>query len=298
MGGTEYAATKNFPVNQLPQKGRVKDHDLSWDWGFRAGVGGKVPHDNWDLYFNFTYFHNNDTTGTRKIPPATVFALAGFFGGNFQHAKSNFHLLYLNLDLELGRNYFISRRLSLHPHMGVKAMRMHLREKVKFLFSPFQQQGQLVGEFYKTASRSDSDGIGPRVGVQGSWFLADGFRLFSELSGALLYEYDEVTQREKSSPNASDDITNIRLIGNKHHFTSFFQMYSSLSYGRYFHHDRVYLLVKLGYEVQYYFRQNQMLNPNNFLFGANNPRPLRLDYDRKGEDVSFYGITFSARLDF
>lgn len=298
VGGTEFAATKNLPVNRFPQKGRVKDQDLTWDWGFRAGIGGKVPHDNWDLYFNFTYFQNNDTHGTRKIPPATVFALAGFFGGNFEHAKSNFDLLYLNFDLELGRNYFISRRLAFRPHVGVKAMRMHLREKVKFLFSAFQQQGQLVGEFYKVASRSDSDAIGPRVGAQGSWFLGDGFRLFSEFAAALLYEYDEVTQREKASPNASDDNTNIRLIGNKHHFTPFFQMYSGLSYGRYFHQDKVFLLLKFGYEVQYYFRQNQMLKPNSFTFGANAPQPLRLDYDREGEDVSFYGITFSARLDF
>ncbi|MCB1068061.1 MAG: MOMP family protein [Simkania sp.] len=298
VGGTEYAATKNLPVNQLPQRGRVKDLDLTWAWGFRAGVGGKVPHDNWDLNFNFTYFRNNDTSSTRKTPPANVFALVGFFGGNFQHAKSNFQLLYLNFDLELGRNYFISRRLAFRPHVGVKALRMHLREKSKFLFSSLQQQGQLVGEFYKVGSRSDSDGLGPRIGVQGSWFLADGFRLFSELAGALLYEYDEVTQREKSSPNASTDNTNIRLIGNKHHFTPFFQMYSGLSYGRYFHYDKVYLLLKFGYEVQYYFRQNQMLNPNNFIFGPNNPRPLRLDYDRIGEDVSLYGITFSANLNF
>jgi len=298
IGRTEYAATKNGPVAMYPEKGRIKDHDFKWDWGFRAGVGMNVPHDHWDLYLNFTYFENDDTDSSHKTPPATVYAVDGFFGGNFERAKSHYEVLYLNFDLEVGRNYFVSSRLAFRPHIGVKAMRMHLQERVQYSFSSFEQGGSLIGEFYRVRSRSDSDAIGPRIGVQGTWFLCYGFRLFSEFAAALLYEDDEVRQKERASPGSSIHNIDIGLKGNEHHFTPFFQMYSGLSYGRYINNKKVYLLFKLGYEVQYYFNQNQMLEPNNFTFGSNSPPSTRLEYERNGEDVSFYGLTFSTRLDF
>lgn len=297
VGGTEYAATKNGAVTTYPQIGRVKDHDFKWDWGFRAGLGGLLPHDQWDLCANFTFYENDDTSSTHKRAPATAYALKGFFGGNFSRAKTSFEIMYLNLDLELGRRYFMSRYLAFRPHLGVKAARIRLQQRARYNFSPLEPGG-LAGEYYHVKNRSDSDGIGPRVGAQGTWFIGYGFRLFSDVSAALLYNRDEVRMKEKASQGASSYNVNIRLSGDGHHFTPFFQMFSGLSWGSYLNEEKFFLLFKLGYEVQYYFRQNQAFQAEDFGFGNNNPPSTRLAYERQGEDLSFYGITFSARMDF
>lgn len=297
LGGTDYVLTVAEPKSTPapPIKGSIKSNSFGWDFGGRLGLGMNLPHDGWDLYLNFTYYENHDTDACFKNPPSILLSEVGFFGGIYQQAKSTFDLTYLNLDLEMGREFFISKRLSLKMHWGLKGTRLLQEHKVKSIFSPFQPD-QIFGEFYRVYNRCDFNGIGPRVGFQGNWFLGYGFRLMHEMAASLLYCYFDVVEKEKTSPNTSTQDVDIRLKGKMGRFIPFAQMFLGLGWGDYFNDEKFYLTLKVGYEVLYFWRENQCLEADDWNFS-----PLlnvRLNYKRFAEDLSFYGITFRMRLDF
>lgn len=299
IGGTEYALTTAQPVTPptTPIKGSVKSNSFGWNWGGRAGFGLNLPHDGWDLFVNFTYYQNHDSSSSSKALPSFLVSQVGFFGGAFEQAKSTFDLTYLNIDFELGRKFFISQYLCVKPYMGIKGTRMLQEHKVKLNFSTLQLNGANIGEYYRVYNRCDFNGIGPRIGFEGNWFLGYGYRLIHEVSASLLYCYFDVVDKEKSSPNTSDINANIRLKGKIGRFIPFAQMFLGLGWGDYFNDKKHYLTLKMGYEVLYFWRDNQCLSPEDWSFSPGQ-MSTRLSYKRFAEDLSFYGITFRARLDF
>lgn len=62
-----------------------------------------------------------------------------------------------------------------------------------------------------------------------------------------------------------------------------------LRYDTYLHNDKHHIGIGLGFEGQYWWRQNQMLKIDDF---------DELKYERYSEDLAFYGITGDIRFDF
>lgn len=299
LGGTEYVFStgegQNLP--SPPIRGKVKSNSFGWEIGGRFGVGRVLSYDQWDVYLNFTYYQNHDGDGSYKYPPAFLVSQVGFFGGAFERAKSAFDLSYLNADLEIGKKYFLSRLFAVRPHIGLKGTRMKQEQKVKLEFSELELEGQAIGEFYRIYNRCDFDGVGPRFGVQGSLFIGNGFQLDGELSGAVLYCYFDAVEKEKTSPHASPINSNIRIKGKTKRFVPFSHLFLGLSWADFLPKKKAYISLKMGYEILYFWRENQSLSPYNWDF-TEATSSTRLNFERFAEDISFYGITSKVRLDF
>lgn len=299
MGGTEYAFTTG-EENNLPNppiRGKVKSNSFGWEIGGRFGVGRIISHDNRDFCLNFTYYQNHNGDSCFKYPPAYLVSQVGFFGDAFEKAKSILDLTYMNVDLELGKKYFLSRLLAVRPHIGLKGTRMLQEQKVKLEFSELELEGFSLGEYYRVYNRCDFEGIGPRLGVQGSLFIGHGFQLEGELSGAVLYCFFEGVEKEKTSPSASPVNSNIRLKGKTKRFVPFTQLFLGMSYADFLPKKKAYLTLRMGYEILYFWRENQSLSPYNWDF-TDPASNTRFNFERFAEDVSFYGITSKVRLDF
>ena len=301
IGGSEYTLSvgESNEVLSPPIKGTIKSNTFGWDIGGRLGVGLNLPHDSWDLFLNFTYYENHNTTSSTKPFPSLLLSQVGFFGGTFDKAKSTYDLTYLNLDLEFGRKFFISENLSVKTHVGVKGTRMLQENKVKLNFGPTQAGGTLLGEFYRVYNRCDFNGIGPRIGFEGNWHIGYGYRLINESSFSLLYSYFDVTDKERNSPGSTNTNANISLKGKFRRFIPYAQIFLGLGWGDYVHNDKYYFTLKAGYEVLYFWRENQCVEANDWNFvnnGGSNTN--RFSYKQFAEDLSFYGITVKARLDF
>ncbi|QVL57728.1 MAG: hypothetical protein KFB93_01240 [Simkaniaceae bacterium] len=299
LGGTDYVFStgegQNLP--NAPIRGSVRSNSFGWEVGGRVGIGTVISHDRWDVYLNFTYYQNHDGDSCYKYPPAFLVSQVGFFGGAFEKAKSIFDLTYMNFDFEMGRKYFMSRLLTLRPHIGLKGTRMRQEQKVKFDFSSLELDGEVIGEYYRVYNRCDFDGLGPRMGIQGTLFIGHGFQLEGELSGAILYCYFEGVEKEKTSPNVSSANANIRLKGKMNRFVPFTQMFLGMSWSDYFHKENYYISFRLGYEILYFWRENQSMSPYNWEF-TQASSSTRLNFERMAEDISFYGISFKLRLDY
>src|SRR5579871_2675914 len=73
--GLTYAfKAKNPSISAINGTLHLKEPHFNWDLGFRAGFGFILPHDHWDLYFNWTRLyaaaHSHINTGsTAEIFP-------------------------------------------------------------------------------------------------------------------------------------------------------------------------------------------------------------------------------------
>lgn len=304
VGGTEFAYSDNDPAATLPIRGRTKDIDFEWDWGVRVGLGYNFAHDGWDAYLHYTYFDTNGSDSSRGGLNSTLIPLRGaaqivsttaspddlfIFCDS---AKSQYDLDYNALDLELGRAYFVSGQLSFRPHWGLKTAWIDQEQIARYtggnpVVNP--NGGDNLGLGVSSVHiKDDCDfwGLGPRVGVESKWHLGYGFSIFGNIAGGLLFGYFDVDHRERWTGNEDNTI---RLHANRHAFSPTVQFQLGLRFDKYVHNNRQHIGVGLGYEAEYWWRQNQMLKIDDSAV---------LKYERYSEDLSFHGLTLDIRFDF
>ena len=310
VGETEYAYSFQPNMIQtgsivLPQAdGRTKHNEFKWDWGLKVGLGYNLPHDEWDLNALYTWFQTNPTDSSTKTSPSALMPLRLFTTMLAIKAKSHFELAYNNVDVTLGRSYFLSRMLSFRPFISVKTTWLDLDQNVTYTASSlndflFPGPEVTTGLDFKSKNSSRFWGIGPRVGVDSKWFLGNGFSLFSDVAGSILYGYFKTRHKEFVPPNEAvfnhGDI--IKGHYRFHRFISFVQMYLGMGWQGYVNHDKQHITLKCGYEVQYYWRVNQMHQEED-LSSPVGSFSQRVHYERFSEDMMLYGITGEFKLDF
>lgn len=360
MGGTEFAIAYN-PSNFIsvppfiPEvaashfpKGKVKENDFSWDLGLKVGLGYKTPHDLWDVYARYTWFESHSSNSMYKDYPSTIIPLKVSFSTainlftttqsfNLQFysnvAKSAVDIDYNNVDLELARSYFLSKSFSVRPNVSVKAAFIDLSQKVRYVQKRDPSFSSLLFDAVlpevKVELHSQMAGLGPRMGLDAKYYIGNGFNVFGEVAGSVLYSRFKTSQKDQI-PNMvfggilPDEFVNLfeevidlvlsapsRSLKHKfHRFVPFAQMYLGLEWNKTLMNNRKHIGLKLGYEVQYYWRVNQMENTGNAVSNSAitfltadpvrariEPR-VRQDNSHNSNDLMFYGITGEARLDF
>lgn len=331
MGGTEYAYTNTldniiFTVSTGPNRtattftvqrpnpphGDVKANDFGWDSGLKAGIGYKTPHDNWDIYARYTWLNAEDTASTRKDVPSILIPLKSLAALVSGRAKSSANIDYNNIEIELARAFFISSHFSIRPHIDVKTTWLDLDQNITYTFSDYRNT-PFSGLDFKVKHDCKIWGLGPRAGIDGKVFVGNGFSLHGEIAGSILYGYFKTRHKENWPLVQRSETT---TVGGKyysikdkfHQFIPFVQMFMGLGWDTFFHNDRQHLSFKGGYEVQYYWRVNQMSNVDQSLrytlsspiarAGGVTSGGFRTNPQKLSEDLMFYGITGEVRLDF
>lgn len=297
VGGTEFAYTDNDLVGSFPVKGRSKDIDFSWDWGFRFGLGYNFDHDGWDAHLQYTWFDSSGNDSTRAGLNSTVIPLRGSStivnngsGDQFlfcSSAKSQYDFDYSALDLEIGRAYFVSGDLSFRPHWGLKSAWFDQEQVTRYTGGDANESNLGLG-VNTVHIKDDCDfwGLGPRVGVDSKWYLGCGFSIFGNVAGALLFGHFDVDHKEHYSPYQNN---RIKLNANRHAFSPTVQMQLGLHYDKYIHDNKQHIGIGLGFEANYWWRQNQMIKIDDATV---------LKYERYSEDVSMHGLTIDFKWDF
>lgn len=307
VGGTDYAYSDQDPTASLPIKGRTKHMGFGWDWGVRAGLGYNFDHDSWDVRAQYTWFDTSGSDSTRAGLNSSIVPLrgsssiagqqelpnGGFVDNEFIYctsAKSQLSLDYQAVDLELGRDYYVSSKIALRPFWGLKSAWVDLQQITRYTGGDASgDSDSILGLGYDTVHiREDSDfwGLGPRVGIDTRWYVGEGFSIFGNIAGALLYGHFDVDHKEKFTRYQD---TRINLNANRHAFSPTVQYEMGLRWDSYFHNNRHHVSLGLGFEGQYFWRMNQMLKIDD---------SATLKYERYSEDVSMYGLTFNVKFEF
>jgi hypothetical protein len=287
-GGTDYALSRKVtgPQNFPKTSGESSRVHFDWDFGLRVGGGYNFEHDAWDAYFNFTWFQTDASNHAHRDSDETLVTQKGAVNTlTAREIKAHWDVHNYVLDLELGRRFFVSKFLSFRPQFGLESawIFQHRRFKMK------QSLDLATGiEGGVVRGKCDFWGIGPRAGIEGTWFFGRHFSIFGSANLSLLWGRFETKQREKvikpagifSSFVADDDF---------HRIAPNAQTATGLSWDSNIGQDRYHLGIKLSYEFQYWWRQNQFMNEQQMtIYGL----------QHESLDMTLNGVTLDVRFDF
>lgn len=283
-GSTEYAynlVSQTLGVGA--QSGDVEGQSFGWGWGFRVGAGLRFSVVGWELYGNYTRFHTSDTESRSKAFPALLVNLKGAFLSPSSRARSHTDLSYDNANLTLNRQSFMSRFLSVKTAIGVKTSWLDQEQTLHYRLSGSE-------EVLHVKDRCDFWGIGPMIGLGTKWHLLWGFSLNADVSGSILYGDFNVKHKEETSLGIMD------LQGDTSLFSPTLGFFIGLSWDLY--RDWVHFGLSLGYEAEYFWRRNASLELEDVIGNNGPPFRGRFQVVRYAEDLTFYGVTLKAQLEF
>lgn len=277
----------------LSGKSRAKSIDFNWNWGFRAGLGANLPHDGWDIYLDWmrlrAHAHRSLHAGFDEFllpvwahPGGSV---QGDFGNDSATGASSRWKLHLNeIDLNLGRQFFVSKWLTLKPHAGFRTAWINQKDRIKY--KGLSENPAATGE---VDMKCKYWGLGVNAGLNTQWGLACGFSLIADYSASLLYGYFNSFHNENMI--LGDVSTNDFTFRDFYHVGRIITDFLiGLRYDYLFDNETYHLGIQAGWEHHMYFGQNQFIRfsasdaPGNF-------------FANQG-DLTLQGFSAQVRFDF
>lgn len=265
----------------------VRNIDFDWNVGFRVGVGYNLPHDGWDMSLSWLRFHgyghkrihagSGEVIFPRFTHPAQPVA-----GGNTCTKSHSHWKVFLNqLDLDFGREFFVSKWLTLRPHFGLRSD--WVQQKLSNDYDHFAGSDADVDTRWK----DNWWGIGLEGGLDTLWGLGNGWSIYGNLGAAIIYGFHHIREKDKIDPSH----TRFVHVHESYHISHpILDLELGLRWDYMFDQDRFHIGLHAGWEHHVYFSQNQFLyftddvNYGNFVSNQG--------------DLSFQGWTVGARFDF
>ncbi len=289
-GGTDWAYSL-MPTTEPLDIGYNKSVDFPWKPGFRVGIDYIFQRDGWDSNLYYTWYEtsrhqnvfnpfpeNDEIAGIEPLQTDIQISTEG---------KINWRILFSMFDYEIGCSYFPTRFLSLRPHIGVKGGWIHQNVHMSF--------DTLFVDTLHAKKKNHFWGIGPSGGINTKWILGNVsshyFSLRGDFGGALMWGHFNVGEKETET-----DFLIQRHNLSKNLIVPAVDVLLGFAWETLFHDNKCRFTLNLDYEMQYWFRQNQMiaiqpaLEPTLFAFVYR--------YDRLSEDLRFHGLTAGVSFGF
>jgi|GEM_PF-1964561 len=289
VSGGEYAYSytldfnDQFPLTPLLPNGDSKMVTFGAKSGIRPGIGYTLPYDGWDLYLYYTYIRPKETEST-QVQTSSLFPMMVYQGvaesDSVERARMRYVLRLQTLDFELGKGVFISPRVALRPHVGIRGAWIDQHYDLRYEGDELSNQGQ----FYDVDGENDFHAGGLRAGFDSTWFFGYGLHLFGDLAASLLWGNFDVRQKHQF-----DNITIADLKYDYSRMAPTVDMKLGLGWQIWFNCNRNCFRLRLGYEMNYFWDQFQ-----EHQYTADT-RPIIY---RGGRDIGFHGLTIEGRMDF
>jgi hypothetical protein len=260
-----YSDTVNMDFDYLP--------------GFKIGAGWSSCRDDWTLFVEYTRLEGNNCRSVNTSDDFVSFNSGWFhFPEGVPGLKAKWEIDYNIFDLELGRPYYVGRKLIFKPYFGLRAGWIDQEYNISAIFT----DPTIDNRFH---SEQDSWLIGPRAGIDTDWLFACHFRLFGNIAGSLNYQkfdtyFKHFSSNFESIVNEKDEIS---------YLTPNAEFALGLGYGRYFCNSQWYFDLAVSYDFHYFWNQNMMRHLQDFT-------TFLIDGD--AGNLMFHGLTITARLDF
>lgn len=254
----------------------------SWDVGFRVS-GGLELDVGWNCLVQWTHFHTKLQGSTIEsspiLAPLYIQRVDDFpiLNGGYraEQAISSWKLDYDTLDLNFGREYYISPRLRQRPIIGMNFVWIDQRRigqyNSVFTLNPVVFRGNQTGCIVDNAW-----GVGPKVGFKSSWVLASFFQLLGEVNlGFAFMNADQTTTRkvENDESKAIENYEEKLISKNQTEIWPNAQLGVGFDWNYCFRRSGFYLALQAKYELLYWWESS--IN-----------------------DLSLQGLTLSGRLQF
>lgn len=270
----------------VTSKSHVKHPDWNFRPGFKIAVGYLYDHDGWDVLGEYTWLRVRDTKESLSANDLSTQRIQGIwpFSINIDDPTSVQTLWQLDfnvVDLELGRNFFISRYLKLRPHFGLKGTWQDQHYHVAAL-----GLSDNIPSIVMDKHKLDYWGVGIRTGLDTAWHFSRCFSLYGEVSASLLWERFEAEEKTDIAPlevGDAEPLTALYVGNDIRAVRPVVELTLGLRWETWFCCEHYHFSIEAGWEEQWWSDQNQ-------LFDA-------YQETRQG-DLSLHGLTLKARIDF
>jgi len=298
----------NLPNGSIQITDGIVQMDHSYHPAFKIGGGMFFNRDDWDLNFYYTRFHSTDKKRV-SVPMNLVYAVdytyfepvwTTFFPliiplGRVYDSFSRWKLESDIFDFELGRFFYVGKKLAFRPHIGMKAGVIDQKYYNENLSTP----DMVTSYRFFTSNKSDSWLIGPRGGVDTKWCLGKGFRFFGNAVGALFFQRikTRIYQEEPFQPN--HELVESYSAKDKSRFVNtYLEAILGFGWGDYLANNKLFLDISLGYDFSIYFNQNMIRSYWNSIQTVA-PTPFEHSHDDGNpNNLMFHGLNVKAQLDF
>ncbi len=272
----------NNTTNPNPAHSQVKQADRKWEPGFKLGAGLEFEHDGWDLFAEWTWLNpitNNESSASAKLDndnyvvlPYTQSGISGVGVASaltgLDKAEASWTLHYNVIDLELGRNFFLSRYMTLRPHIGLKTAWINQKFNQEFsaddvtFTSPAGDAGEFEfsGEAKKNQSQ-ESWGLGIRMGIDPVFHLSRNWGIYGNLALSAMYQYYSTSEKVSAyGVGSTGTLVDFEVRNTKksnHTITPVLELGLGLEYMTWFYDEAYMLELKAGWEEQVWFNTNQ-----------------------------------------
>lgn len=192
------------PGTSTTQPKRIYDFDWDWAPGVRIAFGINTNYDGWDVAVDWTYFYNsfNDTKNVQSpIPTFLGFETNPIGTELLSNGWSDFSAadsmatsitaeggVQMNqVDLALGRNFWLSRRITLRPFSGVRAHFSHLDLRSKKTFEGTGGSSLVGFAQWNDNQKQKFWSVGIVGGFDSSWNIFKALSLFGSGGFSLCY---------------------------------------------------------------------------------------------------------------
>ena len=303
--GTDYATTGvagfdyQSQQNQLLNVSRGHERSVGRDWapGFKVGLGLNLSHDGWDIYAEYTWLRpsNSSSLSADNVLSKTVVVQDGP-NARANRATANWDLDFNVIDVELGRNFYLSQFLTMRPFIGLKATWQNQDTRIKF----FNPDGYEAGEDgqgnnikvegpYKIHEQMDNWGIGVRGGFDISWYMSKQWSIYGDLAWTTMWvDYTDITRKDTiddpTQATGSSSVTpqNIK-IDDHYSVKNILELELGLRWEILFYDDNYHFAIQAGWEQQVWSNWGTSFD---FLNG------------QTWNDLNFHGLNLKLRFDF
>ncbi len=293
--------------NQVWNTGRTYRVNNSYSPGFKVGGGMVFDYDGWDLDFQFTWYRTTNTcgnltgsvdriNGTGLFNPFLFQSVFPNLPVNFadRSVSASWRLSYNEFDLGFGRDFFISKKLTLRPHFGIRAGWISQRFISTWNLTNTSQTGsQWLTRSNTMTNRSKFWNAGFRSGLDTSWMFTRNWSMYGDVAFSTLWSrfsssrIDVATTEGSTDPNSN--VSNFQTVNREnvnYKLVPVLEMGMGIRSDWYFgDNDDYRLRLQAGWEQQVWIGTNEFYSIaalSNFSSG----------------NLSLQGFTLEARFDF
>jgi len=246
-----FAVKQPFNEDFSALEGRVSQPNWEYSPGFKVGLGILYDHDGWDIYANYTWLRPRTSKKTVRADGNDALILRSFGNSNspdsFRSLSASWSLDFNTVDLELGRNFFISRCLKLRPHFGMKGTWQKQDFPIKGVLSPDGIS------FLEYTNKLDYWGVGIRTGLDSSWQFSPCLSAIGEVAISALWEGYKTKRKVVSAELL---LTEVDFTSECHRINPVLELLLGMRWETWFCCDAYHFAIDGGWEIQWWNDQN------------------------------------------
>ncbi|MDX8430746.1 MAG: Lpg1974 family pore-forming outer membrane protein [Candidatus Algichlamydia australiensis] len=270
---TNWASVNDRTANTTIPKGSVKHPDFGFDPGFKVDLALMLDHDAWDVKAEYTWLFTDDAKDstsftdfdTSRLGPNWFTRQAGAVGpGNLfapdsvlTAASTTWDLHFQTIDLNLGRNFFVSQYLSMRPHFGFKGTWQSQRYENSYTTTDGQGG---VEELTRIKQEMDYWGFGIRTGFDTAWYFTKSWAIYGNVALSALWSQFQTCRRDTSDDNIADNTaayTNFYTENEFHTIIPVLELGLGLRWEMWSCDDAYHFQIQAGWEEQAWWNMNQ-----------------------------------------